>query len=45
MQGTVVVTLRNSMQPIDDNELRRRMQPMGDIKAIRPLDSNRPECV
>jgi hypothetical protein len=38
LQGTLLVTLRNSMsgQPIDDNEVRRKFQQFGDVKAVTP---------
>ncbi|KAF9556412.1 hypothetical protein CPC08DRAFT_737099 [Agrocybe pediades] len=38
-QGTIQVTLRNSASglPIDDNEVRRKFQQFGDIKAIKPV--------
>lgn len=37
LQGTLLVTLRNSVsnQPIDDNEVRRKFQQFGDVKAVR----------
>ncbi|KAF8963917.1 hypothetical protein BDZ97DRAFT_1818529 [Flammula alnicola] len=38
-QGTLQVTLRNSPsgQPIDDNEVRRKFQQFGDVKAVKPV--------
>lgn len=36
MQGTVIVMLRNSSQPIDDNEVRRLFTQFGDVKDVRP---------
>ncbi|TFK56483.1 RNA-binding domain-containing protein [Heliocybe sulcata] len=43
MQGTLLVTLRNSMsgQPIDDNEVRRKMQQFGDVKSVTPVENGR----
>ena len=42
----MIVTLRNSPtnQPIDDNEVRRKFQQFGDVKAVRPA-GEREECV
>ena len=37
LQGTVLVSLRDSGMPIDDNELRRHLSQFGDIKNIRPI--------
>ncbi|KIP11735.1 hypothetical protein PHLGIDRAFT_438814 [Phlebiopsis gigantea 11061_1 CR5-6] len=39
LQGTLLVTLRSSMsgQPIDDNEVRRKFQQLGDVKEVRPV--------
>ncbi|KAF8333168.1 uncharacterized protein EI90DRAFT_637413 [Cantharellus anzutake] len=34
-QGTLLVTLRNSNQVIDENEVRRKFQQFGDVKAVR----------
>uniref|UniRef100_A0A8H7YAD6 RRM domain-containing protein n=1 Tax=Psilocybe cubensis TaxID=181762 RepID=A0A8H7YAD6_PSICU len=38
-QGTLQVTLRNSVSglPIDDNEVRRKFQQFGDVKAVKPV--------
>ena len=38
-QGTLQVTLRNSQsgQVIDDNEVRRKFQQFGDVKAVKPV--------
>ena len=36
LQGTLLVTLRNSNQIIEDGEVRRKFQQFGDVKAIRP---------
>lgn len=38
-QGTLQVTIRNSPsgQPIDDNEVRRKFQQFGDVKAVKPV--------
>ena len=36
LQGTLLVTLRNSNQIIDDGEVRRKFQQFGDVKSIRP---------
>jgi len=35
LQGTLLVTLRNSNQIIDDGEVRRKFQQFGDVKSIR----------
>ncbi|EPQ60124.1 hypothetical protein GLOTRDRAFT_112872 [Gloeophyllum trabeum ATCC 11539] len=45
MQGTLLVTLRNSMsgQPIDDNEVRRKFQQFGDVKSVTLSESGRPD--
>jgi len=39
-QGTLQVTIRGSSsgQPVDDNELRRKFQPFGDIRSIKPVN-------
>lgn len=39
LQGTLLVTLRNSVtgQAIDDNEVRRKFQQFGDVKAVKPV--------
>ncbi|EIW87088.1 hypothetical protein CONPUDRAFT_79258 [Coniophora puteana RWD-64-598 SS2] len=39
-QGTLIVTMRNSSsgQGIDDNEVRRRFQQIGDVKSVMPGD-------
>jgi hypothetical protein len=34
-QGTLLVTLRNSNSPMDENEVRRKFQQFGDVKQIR----------
>lgn len=36
-QGTLLVSFQNSAsgQPLDDNELRRKFQQFGDVKAIK----------
>lgn len=41
-QGTLLITLvgSQSRQAIDDNELRRKMQQFGDVKAIKPVFAN-----
>jgi hypothetical protein len=36
LQGTLLVTLRNSNQTIDDGEVRRKFQQFGDVKSVRP---------
>jgi hypothetical protein len=36
LQGTLLVTLRNSNQAIDDGEVRRKFQQFGDVKSVRP---------
>jgi hypothetical protein len=36
LQGTLLVTLRNSNQVIDDGEVRRKFQQFGDVKSVRP---------
>lgn len=36
LQGTLLVTLRNSNQMIDDGEVRRKFQQFGDVKSVRP---------
>ncbi len=37
LQGTLLVTLRNSNQAIDDGEVRRKFQQFGDVKSVRPV--------
>ncbi|KAG8724879.1 hypothetical protein FRC12_024256, partial [Ceratobasidium sp. 428] len=37
-QGTLLITLRESNQSIDDHELRRRFSPFGDVKQITNVD-------
>lgn len=36
-QGTLLVTLRNSNQAIDENEVRRKFQQFGDVKTVRTV--------
>jgi hypothetical protein len=38
LQGTLLVTLRDSRMPIDENEIQRKFSQFGDIKNIRPVD-------
>ncbi|KAF9233664.1 hypothetical protein BU15DRAFT_66373 [Melanogaster broomeanus] len=33
-QGCLIVTLKDSRQPIDDNEVRRKFQQFGDVKSV-----------
>ncbi len=35
LQGTLLVSLRNSNQVIDDGEVRRKFQQFGDVKSVR----------
>ena len=42
LQGNLLVTLRNSNQVIDDDEVRRKFQQFGEVKSIRPV-GDRPE--
>ncbi|RPD65059.1 hypothetical protein L227DRAFT_571508 [Lentinus tigrinus ALCF2SS1-6] len=42
LQGNLLITLRNSNQLIDDDELRRKFQQFGEIKSIRPV-GDRPD--
>jgi hypothetical protein len=37
-QGTLLLTLRQSNQAIDDHELRRIFQRFGDVKQILPAE-------
>ncbi|KAJ1302739.1 hypothetical protein OPQ81_003051 [Rhizoctonia solani] len=37
-QGTLLITLRQSNQAIDDHELRRLFQRFGDVKQVMPVD-------
>ncbi|KAK7465271.1 hypothetical protein VKT23_005250 [Stygiomarasmius scandens] len=37
LQGCLQVTLKNSSQPIDDNEVRRKFQQFGDVKSVQPV--------
>jgi len=36
-QGNLIVTLKDSVQPIDDNEVRRKFQQFGDVKSVTPV--------
>jgi len=39
LQGTLQVTLRGSQTGhIDDNEVRRKFQQFGDVKAVKPMN-------
>ena len=42
LQGNLLVTLRNSNQVIDDDEVRRKFQQFGEVKSVRPV-GDRPE--
>lgn len=42
LQGNLLVTLRNSNQAIDDDEVRRKFQQFGEVKSVRPV-GDRPE--
>lgn len=39
LQGTLLVTLRDSRMSIDESEIQRKFSQFGDIKAIRSVDS------
>jgi transcription initiation factor TFIID subunit 15 len=43
-QGNLIVTLKDSVQAIDDNEVRRKFQQFGDVKSVTPV-GDRAECV
>ena len=32
------MTLKDSRQPIDHNEVRRKFQQFGDVKSVTPMD-------
>jgi preprotein translocase subunit SecF len=36
-QGNLIVTLKDSIQTIDDNEVRRKFQQFGDVKSVMPV--------
>ncbi|KAF8559926.1 hypothetical protein OG21DRAFT_1502271 [Imleria badia] len=36
-QGCLIVTLKDSRQLIDDNEVRRKFQQFGDVKSVMPV--------
>lgn len=36
-QGNLIVTLKDSVQTIDDNEVRRKFQQFGDVKSVMPV--------
>ncbi|KAG6380774.1 hypothetical protein JVT61DRAFT_5158 [Boletus reticuloceps] len=36
-QGCLIVTLKDSRQVIDDNEVRRKFQQFGDVKSVMPV--------
>ncbi|KAG2118156.1 uncharacterized protein F5147DRAFT_742805 [Suillus discolor] len=36
-QGNLIVTLKESVQTIDDNEVRRKFQQFGDVKSVTPV--------
>lgn len=36
-QGNLIVTLKDSGQAIDDNEVRRKFQQFGDVKTVSPV--------
>ncbi|KAG8219409.1 hypothetical protein J3R82DRAFT_331, partial [Butyriboletus roseoflavus] len=36
-QGCLIVTLKDSRQIIDDNEVRRKFQQFGDVKSVMPV--------
>jgi transcription initiation factor TFIID subunit 15 len=36
-QGNLIVTLKDSGQAIDDNEVRRKFQQFGDVKSVSPV--------
>ncbi|KAG2155699.1 hypothetical protein DEU56DRAFT_319839 [Suillus clintonianus] len=36
-QGNLIVTLKDSVQAIDDNEVRRKFQQFGDVKSVTPV--------
>ncbi|KAH7886218.1 hypothetical protein F5I97DRAFT_1233147 [Phlebopus sp. FC_14] len=36
-QGCLIVTLKDSRQPIEDNEVRRKFQQFGDVKSVTPV--------
>jgi hypothetical protein len=38
LQGTLLVTLRDSRMPIDENEIQRKFSQFGDVKNTRPVD-------
>ncbi|TFK94984.1 hypothetical protein K466DRAFT_579486 [Polyporus arcularius HHB13444] len=42
LQGNLLVTLRSSNQPIDDDEVRRKFQQFGEVKSVRPV-GDRPD--
>lgn len=42
LQGNLLVTLRNSNQVINDDEVRRKFQQFGEVKSVRPV-GDRPE--
>ncbi|KAG6331718.1 hypothetical protein ID866_7368 [Astraeus odoratus] len=43
-QGFLIVTLKDSRQPIDCNEVRRKFQQFGDVKSVIPLDDRTDQC-
>lgn len=43
-QGFIIVALRDSRQPIDHNEVRRKFQQLGDVKSITPYGDRIDQC-
>lgn len=43
-QGFLIVTLKDSRQPIDHHEVRRKFQQFGDVKSVSPVDDRTDQC-
>ncbi|KIK30054.1 hypothetical protein PISMIDRAFT_382956 [Pisolithus microcarpus 441] len=43
-QGFLIVTLKDSRQPIDHNEVRRKFQQFGDVKSVSSIDDRTDQC-
>ncbi|KAI6154016.1 hypothetical protein BKA82DRAFT_4096529 [Pisolithus tinctorius] len=43
-QGFLIVTLKDSRQPIDHHEVKRKFQQFGDVKSVSPVDDRTDQC-
>lgn len=43
-QGFLIITLKDSRQPIDHNEVRRKFQQFGDVKSVSSVDDRTDQC-